>query len=41
MAVSEDTWDTMVEVNLRSGFFLGRAQIASFSALATRSIWPR
>ena len=25
MAVSEDTWDSMVEVNLRSGFFLGRA----------------
>mgnify|MGYP001180491215 CR=1 FL=1 len=25
MALSEDVWDTMVEVNLRSGFFLGRA----------------
>lgn len=25
MAVPEDVWDSMVEVNLRSGFFLGRA----------------
>ena len=25
MAVTEDTWDSMVEVNLRSGFFLGQA----------------
>lgn len=25
MALSEDIWDSMIEVNLRSGFFLGRA----------------
>lgn len=25
MALTEDVWDSMVEVNLRSGFFLGRA----------------